>query len=339
MTQSRIEFAERQAEMTARWAEGVHRAHADPEAYFEKRRAAYLDRWMEALRFVPNGSAILDIGGGNGFAALYKLLRSRRMDYWYMDIDPSSVAASSQIAADEGIDPARFVHGYNDRLPHPDAAFDAVFSSHCLEHSYDLEATFSEVHRVLKPGGTLLMAVPFGWELNPEHPYFFGPDEWVALLEDAGFRVRAAHIGSEYPEHGYDYFIAAARIERPAQKRILSEAFTKATYTFLPAGAFHLDGCWTERDGHAIGEAGAAARLNVPSSASAVLPVLTRHAWSGRVQIDWGVQRRQLDCYSWFSYEMPVLVSGGSGELCIQSVGSSPSSRGAQVVVHGIMYR
>ena len=38
---------------------------------------------------------------------------------------------------------------------------DFVFSSEVLEHIYDVENAFSEVARILKPGGRLLLTTPY----------------------------------------------------------------------------------------------------------------------------------------------------------------------------------
>lgn len=45
-------------------------------------------------------------------------------------------------------------------IPRPDACFDFVFSSHCLEHMPDTIRSLEEWKRVLKPGGFLVLVLP-----------------------------------------------------------------------------------------------------------------------------------------------------------------------------------
>ena len=60
------------------------------------------------------------------------------------------------------------VLGVGQRLPFRDSCFDAVLSIAVLEHVDDPFKCAAELVRVLKPGGRLLVAVPF---LQPEHGY------------------------------------------------------------------------------------------------------------------------------------------------------------------------
>lgn len=82
----------------------------------------------------------------------------------------------------------------------PTASFDACVLSDVIEHVRDPRAFLSEIHRVLKPGGTLLVATPSldSWsarlmrghwmEFKDEHLLYFDRRTLRAALESAGFK-------------------------------------------------------------------------------------------------------------------------------------------------------
>lgn len=87
----------------------------------------------------------------------------------------------------------------------PDAAVDVVMSNHCLEHTLAPFETVSHLHRVLKPGGKLVLVLPFDDWRSPihrnwrpsdpdNHLFTWSPMNIGNLLTEAGFRVeRAEH--------------------------------------------------------------------------------------------------------------------------------------------------
>ena len=52
---------------------------------------------------------------------------------------------------------ARVTQGSALEIPHPDQSFDVVVSIGCLHHTGDIAGAVSEVHRVLRPGGTAMV--------------------------------------------------------------------------------------------------------------------------------------------------------------------------------------
>lgn len=58
----------------------------------------------------------------------------------------------------------------NERIPLPDASFDTIILSDVLEHLFRPQTALSEIRRMLRPGGKLLMSVPFLYSLH-EKPY------------------------------------------------------------------------------------------------------------------------------------------------------------------------
>jgi SAM-dependent methyltransferase len=58
-----------------------------------------------------------------------------------------------------------------EHIEQPDQSWDVVLCSHVLEHVDD-KLALSELHRILKPGGLLLLMVPIinGWDITYENP-------------------------------------------------------------------------------------------------------------------------------------------------------------------------
>lgn len=330
--------------MTANWFEGVKQSSKDVDAYIATRHRAYLDRWNEALRFVEKGARVLDVGGGNLYPALLERLREHEIDYWYTDVDQGAVDAAQALAQKFGFVVSQFSFGFNDELKFDDQQFDAVFSSHCVEHSFDLGATFSELHRVIREDGTLLMAVPFGWELNPEHPYFFEAADWTAMVEDAGFAPRVVQVGSEYPEHGHDLFLAARRSLRgDARPRIDPQRYCKTDMEFVPPNDPRVSFAGSTRlgnGGSVICSGDWSVNIRAHGNVTRVLPIFERHAWSSIVEVSSGPSKQVVDLHSVYSYPQPIQFDLGGRQLervQVRPIGKNPLSRGTEGVFHGAL--
>lgn len=99
-----------------------------------------------------------------------------------------------------------FVQGDATRLPLADDRFDTVFMLGGIHHVPDRSALFSEVFRVLRPGGTYIWREPVSdfwlWKVLRSVVYRLSPildheterpltwDETVPLLEESGFQLR-----------------------------------------------------------------------------------------------------------------------------------------------------
>jgi len=90
-----------------------------------------------------------------------------RFPYWRItatDYDPDMVARAAQRLAFLG-ERVRVERADATRLPYPDGAFDLAVAVHVWHHVGDWRAATAEAHRVLRPGGALLLAdfvVPAG---------------------------------------------------------------------------------------------------------------------------------------------------------------------------------
>jgi len=128
---------------------------------------------------LPAGARVLDAGAG---AAPYRPLFAH-CDYVTQDW-PASVHAAGR-APDVVAD----LHA----LPIEAGRFDFVLCTEVLEHVAEPARVLGELRRVLRPGGRLLLTVPFVAELHEEpHDHWrFTSHALRRLMEEAGFAVDA----------------------------------------------------------------------------------------------------------------------------------------------------
>lgn len=109
---------------------------------------------------------VLDVGGGN----FYEYLPSTITFNTWTVIEPALGIPFRRI--DERI---ILQSGRGEELPYPDNSFDTVLSIQVLEHVEDPYAVLSEMLRVLRPGGFLVVMVPQTscLHLAPQHYYNF----------------------------------------------------------------------------------------------------------------------------------------------------------------------
>ncbi|KWX02123.1 hypothetical protein TH66_10355 [Carbonactinospora thermoautotrophica] len=109
------------------------------------------------------GDRVLEIGYGPG--RLVRLLAERTEAALIAGVDPSPVMLAQASRANRDAVRAERVDlrtGTAERLPFPDATFDRVVSVNNVQLWPDLAAGLKEVHRVLRPGGRLVISVHSG---------------------------------------------------------------------------------------------------------------------------------------------------------------------------------
>lgn len=112
-----------------------------------------------AFAEVQPGQVVLDIGSGAGIDCL---LAAERVGpggrVIGVDMTPEMLRLAKANAAEAGFTNVEFRLGEAERLPVEDASVDWVVSNCVLNLSPDKPAVFREIHRVLRPGGRLLVA-------------------------------------------------------------------------------------------------------------------------------------------------------------------------------------
>ncbi len=136
------------------------RAHA--EAYDRMQGALRDQGWLETGDLLHEGivsGSALEVGSGPGFLGLDWLLRTRDTLLVGLDISPEMIAIAGNHARELGLaDRAKHLLGSAEALPFGNHVFDAVFTSRSLHEWRAPGAVFSELWRVLKPGGRLFVS-------------------------------------------------------------------------------------------------------------------------------------------------------------------------------------
>jgi SAM-dependent methyltransferase len=112
------------------------------------------DMLAQILAGTPAPALILDVGCGDGFATGVALQRNRA--HRFVGLDWS--AASLTLASKRGLTLLRAE--LDTGLPVKSGSVDVVIMSEVIEHLVDTDSAIEEAHRVLKPGGSLLLSTP-----------------------------------------------------------------------------------------------------------------------------------------------------------------------------------
>jgi SAM-dependent methyltransferase len=133
------------------------------------------------------GKIVLDAGCGGGYGSAY-LAEHNAARVEAVDISSEAIGFCSKsfsrpnlhyqvmdLANLRGFAPGRF---------------DLIFSSNALEHVWRVERFFHAAHKLLKPDGSIIIAVPpavdkISWQNNLENPFHLNiwtPNQWLHML-------------------------------------------------------------------------------------------------------------------------------------------------------------
>ena len=164
------------------------------------------------------GSRLLDIGSGIGGPA-----RLAAADYGCtvtgVDLTPEYTDLATELTARVGLgDRVSFRTADAVELPFPDGAFDLATLIHVGMNMPDKARVFTEVRRVLEPGGRFAIfdqmltgteepAYPLPWAGDDGASFLSTTQEYRTMLSDAGFGVETEE---DRTTAGIDFFVAMA---------------------------------------------------------------------------------------------------------------------------------
>lgn len=126
-----------------------HSHFENKEPFFEKFLCEL--RFRMVVKHIPANSKMLDVGCGYNGKLLYKIKEKISAGFG-IDISVNKISRDEKIVLIE--------HDLACPLPFEDNSFDAVNSLANLEHLHNPEKNLIDIHRVLRPGGMLLLTTP-----------------------------------------------------------------------------------------------------------------------------------------------------------------------------------
>ncbi len=142
----------------------------------EKYGSANIDQWTNELLDPQPGMQILDVGCGAGkLCFLFNEYTHGKARITGGDFSEELLARAREKNAQLGADVDFRFLDFNKPFEFPDNTFDLCTSAFAIYYASDLKFTFSEAHRVLKPGGRLFVSGPL-----PENKQMF-----YAIIKEA----------------------------------------------------------------------------------------------------------------------------------------------------------
>ena len=129
------------------------------------------------------GTRLLDFGCGTG--AHEDFAKSRGYEWWGINYKEGMAAGvreafshNERIFAYDGLN-----------IPFADSHFDVVWSIQVFEHIQSIDGTFKDLHRVLKPGGSIIGSVSYLEQFHDYSTFNFTPFGLKLAAERAGLRL------------------------------------------------------------------------------------------------------------------------------------------------------
>lgn len=191
---------------------------------------AALARCLECAS--PKGGPILDVATGAGHVAY--TFAPHADSVVALDITQEMLDIVDRVAAERGLSNIKTCLAPAEELPFAAESFEGVTCRVAPHHFHDVRAFLSESHRVIRPGGWLLVVDTVGIEdpqanqelqdietwRDPSHIRDYTSAEWKEMVESAGFTIRHDEESS-YPHNAFDW-LRRMSVEEPTFSRVVN---------------------------------------------------------------------------------------------------------------------
>mmetsp|Transcript_7447 Transcript_7447/g.22633 ORF Transcript_7447/g.22633 Transcript_7447/m.22633 type:complete len:360 (-) Transcript_7447:124-1203(-) len=199
--------------LEALWGEHIHLGWYSDEQLqqgwwkqdFKKAKYVFVDKMMEwgGLNDIPAPESILDVGCGFGGTSRILAKRFPTAKVTGITLSKSQVNRGTELAAEQGIGNVEFKPMDALQMDYEDNTFDVVWACESGEHMPDKQKYIEEMVRVLKPGGTIIIACWCQRETPPplsddeksrldflykewSHPFFISIEQFARFMKGTG---------------------------------------------------------------------------------------------------------------------------------------------------------
>ena len=174
------------------------------------------------------GEKVLDLGCGRGTETIQAAeLISPTGFAWGIDLTPVMIKAAKDQAREAGVDNVEFLLSSIEQIPFATGSINALISNCAINHVADKLSVYSEIYRVLSPGGRFVISdimtnkpLPQAIKEDPEAiaACFGGAitvKEYEEVLGSAGFLEIEIFKVRHYSKNGYDMISRTFQGKKP----------------------------------------------------------------------------------------------------------------------------
>lgn len=179
--------------------------------------------WSRALGLLMPPIDVADLGCGEGYLTIEAARWAKRVTA--IDRSPDVLTRGKELARRRGVKNITWKRGELQKVPIDDASMDLVLLSQALHHADEPGAALKEAHRILRPGGRVLLLDlrrhGEAWVTSTLGDRWLGFDDrsLQKLIADTGFTDAVVRVGASRTGDPFAVLIAAGTKRAPKETK------------------------------------------------------------------------------------------------------------------------